>query len=53
MKLLTHIPAWLKNKDLIALGVFAVIMLFFDKNDVFTQSARKSRLRDLQESRQY
>ena len=53
MKLLTHIPAWLKNKYLIALGVFAVIMLFFDKNDVFTQSARKSQLRDLQESRQY
>ena len=53
MKLLTHIPAWLKNKYLIALGVFTVIMLFFDKNDVFTQSARKSQLRDLQESRQY
>ena len=53
MKLLTHIPAWLKNKYLIALGVFTVIMFFFDKNDVFTQSARKSQLRDLQESRQY
>ncbi|HKO82653.1 MAG TPA: septum formation initiator family protein [Chitinophagaceae bacterium] len=53
MKLLTHIPAWLKNKYLIALGVFAVIMLFFDKNDVFTQSARKKQLRELQESKQY
>lgn len=53
MKLLTHIPAWLKNKYLIALGVFAAIMLFFDKNDVFTQAARKRQLRDLQESKQY
>ena len=53
MKLLSHIPAWLKNKYFIALGVFAVIMLFFDKNDVFTQSARKKQLRDLQESKQY
>ena len=53
MKILTHIPAWLKNKYLIALGVFAAIMLFFDKNDVFTQSDRKRQLRDLQESKQY
>ncbi len=53
MKLLKHIPAWLKNKYFIALGVFAVIMLFFDKNDVFTQSARKKQLRELQESKQY
>ena len=53
MKLLTHIPAWLKNKYLIALAEFAAIMLFFDKNDVFTQSARKRQLRDLQESKQY
>ena len=53
MKLLTHIPAWLKNKYIIALGVFAAIMLFFDKNDVFTQSARKKQLRELQESKQY
>ena len=28
-------------------------MLFFDKNDVFTQSARKRQLMDLQESKQY
>jgi cell division protein FtsB len=53
MKLLTRIPAWLTNKYLIAIGVFAAIMLFFDKNDVFTQAARKQQLRDLQESKQY
>ena len=53
MKLLTHIPSWLKNKYVIAIAVFASIMLFFDKNDVFTQSARNRQLKDLQESKQY
>ena len=53
MKLLTHIPSWLKNKYFIAFGVFAAIMLFFDKNDVFTQSARNKQLKELQESKQY
>lgn len=53
MKLLTHIPAWLTNKYVIAISVFAVIMLFFDKNDVFTQSDRSRQLRDLLQSKQY
>ena len=50
---LKRLPAWLRNKYLVALGVFAAIMLFFDKNDVFTQSARNRQLKDLQESKQY
>ena len=33
MKILTQIPAWLRNKYFVAFGVFAAIMLFFDKND--------------------
>jgi cell division protein DivIC len=53
MRLLTHIPSWLKNKYFIAVTVFAAIMLFFDKNDVFTQSARNKQFRGLQESKQY
>ena len=53
MKLLTHIPAWLKNKYFVALGVFIVIILFFDKNDLFTQMSRTRQLRELQESKQY
>jgi len=53
MKLLAHIPSWLKNKYLIALGIFAAIMLFFDKNDVFTQSSRNKQLKELEESKQY
>lgn len=53
MKLLTHIPSWIKNKYIIAFSVFSVIMLFFDKNDVFTQSERKKQLQDLLLSKQY
>lgn len=53
MKLFSHIPAWLKNKYLIAIGVFAAVILFFDKNDLFSQLERRKQLRDLQESRQY
>ncbi len=53
MKLLTHIPAFLKNKYIIALGVFVFIMLFFDKNDLFTQSERKHQLKDLEVSKQH
>lgn len=53
MKLLTHIPAWLKNKFFIATAVFAVIMLFLDKNDIFTQADRARQLKDLLLSKQY
>ena len=53
MKLLTRIPAWLRNKYLVAIAVFAAIMFFFDKNDVFTQAARSRQLKELEESRQY
>ena len=51
MKLLTHIPAWLRNKYFIALAAFAVIMLFLDKNDIFTTMARKQELHDLEQSK--
>lgn len=53
MKLLTHIPAWLKNKFFIAFAIFAANMLFFDKNDVFTKTDRDRQLRDLLKSKQY
>jgi cell division protein DivIC len=51
MKLLNHIPAWLRNKYFVAISVFAVIMLFLDKNDIYTQMAWKKELRDLQQSK--
>ena len=54
MKLfLTHIPSWLKNKYFISFAAFAVILLFLDKNDLFTQYARLKDLKDLQQSKEY
>ncbi len=53
MKLLTHIPAWIKNKFFIAIAVFAFVLLFFDKNDLFTQMDRNRQLRELLQSKQY
>ena len=53
MKLLTHIPFWLKNKYFISLAAFIAILFFFDKNDLFTQYARHKELKDLQQSKQY
>jgi cell division protein DivIC len=53
MKIITHIPAWLKSKYFICLAAFAVIMLFLDKNDVFTQLARVRELRELRQSKAY
>ena len=51
MKLLSHIPSWLKNKYFISFVAFAVIMLFIDKNDLFIQSARVKELKDLYHSK--
>ena len=53
MKLLTHIPAWIKNKFFIAIAFFAFVMLVFDKNDLFTQMDRKRQLRELLQSKQH
>ncbi len=54
MKLLTHLPAFLKNKYFISFAAFCVIMIFLDKNDVFTQLARRRELQqNLQSKRHY
>ena len=53
MKLLTHIPSWLKNKFFIALALFIGVIFFFDKNDLFTQMDRNRQLHDLLQSKQY
>lgn len=53
MKLFTYIPTWLKSKFLVALAAFAVILLFLDKNDVFTVMARNKELRELKQSKAY
>ena len=53
MKFLSAIPSWILNKYLIATAVFVVWLLFFDRNDVFTQMDRRQELRDLQNSKAY
>ena len=53
MKLFTHIPQWIKNKYFICFCAFAIILLFLDKNDLFTQFARARELRELGQSKQY
>ena len=51
--LLANVPFWLKNKYFISFAAFAAILLFFDKNDLFTQNARRKELKDLQQSKEY
>lgn len=53
MKLLTHIPGFLKNKYFISFAAFCVIVLFLDKNDFITQFGRMKELRNLQQSKAY
>lgn len=53
MKILQHIPSWLRSKYLITLAGFAAIMLFLDKNDLFTQAERRRELRELRQNKEY
>jgi len=53
MKLLKRITFFFRNKFLLATSGFIVWMLFFDRNDVFTQMQRRSELNELKQSRQY
>lgn len=53
MKLLTHIPSWIKNKYFISFTAFLFILLFLDKNDLLTQFTRSKELKELEQSKQY
>ena len=53
MKLIRRIPPFVLNKYFLASSLFAVWMLFFDRNDVFTQLNRKSDLREIEQSKEY
>jgi cell division protein DivIC len=50
MKLLTHIPSWLKNKYLLTGVFFAVWMVFFDPKDILSDLERRDKLNELQTS---
>ena len=54
MKLLQHIPSWLKNKYLLAIVAFVVWMLFFDDRDIYiTYYKQRHELKALEESKKY
>jgi cell division protein FtsB len=51
MRLLTRLPAWLRNKYFLSAACFIVWMLFFDPRDIFTQAAHSRELKQLQTSK--
>lgn len=53
MKLPRYIPSFLYNKYLLATVAFVVWMLFFDRNDLFTQRERSNELKALEQSKNY
>lgn len=53
MKLLRLIPPVFRSKYLLTLTVFVVWMIFFDKNDFFTQLQRRKDLAEIEDSKAY
>ncbi|MDB5207234.1 MAG: septum formation initiator family protein [Flavisolibacter sp.] len=53
MKFIRHIPPFIYNKYFLASSLFIVWMLFFDRNDFFTQLERKADLEQIEESKDY
>ena len=53
MKIAKRIIAILKNKYLVTLIAFALLMLFFDRNDVFVQFDRTRQLHELTNSKKF
>ena len=53
MKLIRYIPPFIYNKYFLAAALFVVWMLFFDRNDFFTQANRKNDLKQIEESKEY
>lgn len=50
MKLLSHIPSWLKNKYLLAGAAFLVWVIFFAENDIPSSFKRVQTLNKLQQT---
>ena len=53
MKLIRSIPPFIYNKYFLSSCLFVAWMLFFDRNDVFTQMGRKADLREIEQSKEY
>ena len=53
MKLLHHIPSFLKNKYLLTGAFFLVWMFFFNEKDLISEFKRKAKFKELQKSEQH
>ena len=53
MQQVKNIISLFRNKYILALTVFAILMLFIDRNDIFNQLQRKKQLNELLESKKY
>jgi cell division protein FtsB len=53
MKLLNHIPAWLRNKYFLCGAGFIVWMIFFDPRDIYSQLDHTRQLNELQASKHH
>lgn len=53
MKLLSHIPAFIKNKYFLTITGLLVWMFFFDHNDFISQVSRFKKLNELQSNTSY
>ena len=53
MQRIANVFNFFRNKYILALTVFAVLMLFIDHNDIFNQLDRKKQLNDLLASKKF
>ena len=53
MKYLKLISSFIKNKYLVTGLAFVVWLLFFDRNDVYTQYQRSNELKELEQSKDF
>lgn len=53
MQRIANLFNFFRNKYILTLTVFAVVMLFIDHNDIFNQLERKKQLNDLLASKKY
>ena len=53
MRFLSPVLSFLRNKFFLSATAFVIWMLFFDRNDLFSQMERRSELREIRESKAY
>ena len=52
-QLLNRLPKWARSFYFLAALFFLIWMLFFDSNDIFTQTKSKKKLKELEEEKEY